>query len=145
MSTIPREEMKKLAKKYIRNSYAPYSNIHVSSIAYGCGRLYPGVNVENSSYGLTICAERSAIFRMVSEGCRRLEAVLVYSEDIKPYPCGACLQVIAEFAVGDIPILVVSSEGEELYRLSELLPKAFRIKKRVCFFELCRRNIRSRA
>jgi len=135
MYDIPREEMKKLAKKYIARSYAPYSNIRVSAVAYGCGELYPGVNVENSSYGLTICAERSAIFRMVSEGCRSLRAIVVYSEDIMPYPCGACLQVIAEFSSRDIPILVVGYDKEggeirqELYCLSELLPKAFRIKK----------------
>lgn len=119
--------MLEIAKKYVKNSYAPYSNIRVSSVAFGCGKLYPGVNVENSSYGLTICAERSAIFRMVSEGCKRLDAILVYSEDVDPYPCGACLQVISEFASGDVPIRIVGPNVDVIERLSSLLPKAFKL------------------
>ncbi|MGC9114559.1 MAG: cytidine deaminase [Fervidicoccaceae archaeon] len=121
------QKMLELAKKVIENSYSPYSKFRVSSVVLGeSGKLYYGVNVENVSYGLTVCAERVAIFKAVSEGERKVKAVLVYTEgkDL-PYPCGACRQVIAEFGK-DAEIIVSNGEGKiERTNLEELLPKAF--------------------
>lgn len=121
------QKMLELAKKSIVNSYSPYSKFRVSSVVMGeTGRLYSGVNVENVSYGLTMCAERVAIFKAVSEGERRIKAVLIYTDgkDI-PYPCGACRQVIAEFGP-DAEVIIANGEGKvEKTTLRMLLPKAF--------------------
>lgn len=112
------------------NSYAPYSKFHVSACAVmknvkGELKEFYGVNVENSSYGLTVCAERVAIFKGVSEGFKTLVAlVLVAShngEIQKVYPCGACRQVMFEFKEED-PIIY---NGFEFLKLSEMLPKGF--------------------
>ncbi len=128
MMEIPRDEMLGMAKSLIYNAYAPYSKIRVASVVYACRRFFPGVNVENASYGLTICAERNAIARMITEGCQEISGILVYSEDVEPIPCGACLQVISEFSKQDIPILVAYKDQKTLYKLSELFPKAFRLR-----------------
>ena len=93
------------------------------------GEVFSGCNIENASYGLTMCAERVAIFKAVSRGHRKIKYVAVYAEGQIPYPCGACRQVMAEF--GDDNTLVIISNGEktEIYKLSELLPKSFVLKK----------------
>ncbi|MCI4396731.1 MAG: cytidine deaminase [Thermoprotei archaeon] len=124
---ITEEKMLSLAKGAIKNSYAPYSGFRVSAVVLTpSGKYYTGVNVENVSYGLTMCAERVAVYKAVSEGEKKISAVLIYAEgrDL-PYPCGACRQVIAEFGY-DSDIIVANSEGKiEKFKLSELLPKAF--------------------
>ncbi|WP_292000043.1 cytidine deaminase [Caldivirga sp.] len=113
-----------LARSYLRNSYSPYSGVKVAAVAITSnGEMYPGVNVENSSYGLTVCAERIAIFRAVTEGYRRIKAVVVTSNHDETYPCGACLQVMAEFNVEEV--YVDSRNGVKRFRLSELLPRPF--------------------
>jgi cytidine deaminase len=89
------------------------------------GRVYTGVNIENASYGLTICAERVAVFKAVSEGDRDIEVVAVYTDTEEPTPpCGACRQVIAEFNP-DALIVMASRKKTVVVRLSELLPHAF--------------------
>lgn len=120
-----------MARAYLKNSYAPYSGVRVAAVAVTKdGELYPGVNVENASYGLTVCAERVAIFRAVTEGHRDIEAVVVVSnQDELTYPCGACLQVMSEFGVENV--VLVSAKGEvKIYRLSELMPHPFRLSSR---------------
>ena len=133
LEETPPRDMLDLARKYRDRPYAPYSNFRVVSVVRGgSGALYPGVNVENASYGLTICAERAAIFRAVSEGERRISEVLVYAIDSDEpiFPCGACLQVIAEFADGDARIYAYSEKTGryEVATLSQLLPKIFKLK-----------------
>ena len=107
------------------NSYSPYSKFKVASAVLSDGKIFTGVNVENVSFGLTICAERTAIFNMVTQGFTKLEAVLVMTEKGDTPPCGACRQVMAEFAQ-DIPIFI-SSPKEIIFEttLKKLLPSAF--------------------
>ena len=112
----------------LRNAYAPYSRYRVAAaVRASSGRVYRGVNVENASYGLTICAERVAIFSAVTEGERSIKEVLVLTERGEPAPpCGACLQVISEFGDDDTVIYSVSLEGgRKVWRLRDLLPVRF--------------------
>ena len=112
-----------------QQAYAPYSHFPVGAAVRmaaptGGSRVYAGSNVENSAYGLTVCAERVAIWKAVSEGERTLTALAVVT-DTGTTPCGACLQVIAEFA-GDVPILIADGQGcAWLTTLRELLPHPF--------------------
>lgn len=102
------------AARAIRNrAYAPYSRFHVgAALLTDDGRLYSGVNIENASYGLTVCAERNAIGAMVADGGRRIAAVAVCTEN-GVTPCGACRQVLSEFVDhdGDVPVWIVDGEG----------------------------------
>jgi cytidine deaminase len=108
-----------------RLAYAPYSRYAVgAAILAEDGRVFTGVNVENASYGLTICAERTAVAKMVSEGGRRILAVAVCTEN-GGSPCGACRQVLAEFS-GDIPIWLSDVQGHARQTtLHRLLPDSF--------------------
>ena len=121
-------ELLKEAKKAAGNAYAPYSGFKVgAALLTGSGKIYSGCNVENSSYGLTNCAERTALFKAVSEGEKDFREILIYTDSEKLfYPCGACRQVLAEFA-DDLKITIVSSEEMEQTSLKQLLPKSFRL------------------
>jgi len=90
------------------------------------GTIYGGCNVENSTYGLTVCAERVAIWKALSEGVRRFRAVAVVTGADEPTPpCGACRQILWEFA-GDVPVVSATAGGKrKFYRMSELLPEPF--------------------
>ena len=120
------EKLFEKAKQVIGNSYAPYSGVHVAAaVLADDGTVYLGVNVENVSYGLTICAERSAVAAMVTAGRRRIKAVAIVSDTPSPLsPCGACRQVIAEFADDDTVIASRSLvTGETIvWKMSDLLP-----------------------
>jgi cytidine deaminase len=107
-------------------AYAPYSKFHVgAALEASNGAVFAGCNVENASYGLTICAERAAICAAVSAGARGfLRAVVVSDVDPPAAPCGACRQVLAEFGL-DLPIEGVGSKQTVRWRLSDLLPAAF--------------------
>ncbi len=117
------------ALEALPNSYAPYSGVHVAAAVLDeKGRVHLGVNVENASYGLTICAERNAVAAMVTAGGRRVEAVAVVSDTAEPLPpCGACRQVIAEFAGPETPVASHSAATGKTctWSLGELLPYAF--------------------
>jgi len=118
------------AVKVLGNSYAPYSNIHVAAaVLTDKGNIYRGVNVENASYGLTICAERSAISAMVASGERNPLAVAIVTDMDKPIPpCGACRQVIAEFNPRALIIMHSVKTGETIVKsLEELFPQPFSI------------------
>ena len=106
-------------------AHAPYSRFAVgAALLSKSGRIYTGCNVENASYGLSICAERTAIFKAVSEGERDFEAIAVVTEK-GVTPCGACRQVLMEFGE-DIQVIVASGAGEyRVFTLRELLPEAF--------------------
>jgi len=117
-----------VAKRGRDNAYAPYSGFSVgAALLAQSGRIYAGCNVENSSYGLTICAERVALCSAVAQGERVFEMMIICADSIVP-PCGACLQVMAEF--GDMEIISFDMEGKfQRNRLSELLPQSFRLPK----------------
>jgi cytidine deaminase len=107
-------------------AYAPYSKFHVGAALEALnGAVYAGCNVENASYGLTICAERAAICAAVTAGARGFRRAVVVSDvDPPAAPCGACRQVLAEFGL-DLPIEGVGSKQTIRWRLSDLLPVAF--------------------
>ena|ERR1017187_1994560 len=108
-------------------AHAPYSKFLVgAAIEDSEGRIHTGCNVENSTYGLTICAERLAVFKAMSEGARKFRRVAVAADtEILTPPCGACRQILWEFC-GDIEITLVNLAGKsETLRLKDLLPRAF--------------------
>lgn len=111
-----------------RHSYAPYSRYRVgAAILSDDGRLFTGVNVENASYGLTVCAERSAVSSMIAAGSICIAAVAVCSEN-GVAPCGACRQVLSEFVPPgqDIPVIVVDGRGNTRQTtLCTLMPERF--------------------
>lgn len=116
-----------LASRAMSYSYAPYSGFRVGSALLTLdGDVILGSNIENASYGLSICAERVAVFKAVSSGRRRFSAIAIVSDGINPlYPCGACRQVLLEFSP-DISVIVRSRRGYPLRRpLRGLLPLAF--------------------
>lgn len=119
-----------IAKKASENAYAPYSNFKVGvALKTKEGKIFSGCNVENASYGLTMCAERIAIFKAVSEGYRDFEEMLLYVDtDILFTPCGACRQVIAEFS-SDMKITVISKKETLVTSIKELLPYGFSLEK----------------
>lgn len=107
-------------------AYAPYSNYPVgAALLTASGRMYDGVNVENAAYPTTICAERVAVFKAVSEGERDFQAIAVVTEN-GGSPCGSCRQVLAEFGL-EISVLIADIEGNliEEITLADLLPQAF--------------------
>ena len=124
------DELLKIAKENIKNAYVPYSKFRVSAVLkLKNGEIYKGVNVENASYGLSNCAERSALFAAYSQGVRKedIEKILVYTD--KEYfvsPCGACRQVIRELMPEDAEVIMATSLNETKTILNkDLLPHGF--------------------
>lgn len=119
-----------LATKARENAYTPYSKFKVgSAVLTKSGKVYTGCNVENASFGLSICAERVAIFSAVKDGETEFESIAVITEsDIENgTPCGACRQVIWEFAP-EMKIIIANTKGEStITNIKELLPKGFRL------------------
>jgi len=109
------------------HAFAPYSHFQVgAALEDSDGRIHTGCNVENATYGLTVCAERVAVFKAISEGVREFRriAVAADTETLTP-PCGACRQILWEFC-GDIEIVLVNPRGKsETYQLKDLFPKPF--------------------
>ncbi|MCX6998388.1 MAG: cytidine deaminase [Kiritimatiellaeota bacterium] len=133
MNLAQRTRLLDAAERAQRNAHAPYSHYRVgAAVLTDGGKIYAGCNVENASYGLTICAERVAVGAALAAGARRVRAAAVIADgpDV-PYPCGACRQVLAEFAADDAPLLVARRghlrQAEE-FTLGELLPHAFRLR-----------------
>jgi cytidine deaminase len=117
------------AKNAQSNAYAPFSNFKVgAALLTEDEKVFTGANVENSSYGLTNCAERSAVFTAVSAGQRKFKRIAVYSSCSPPAsPCGACRQVLYEFAP-ELEIICANDKGEiTKFKLNELLPAGFRL------------------
>ncbi len=118
------------AKQARENAYAPYSNYAVgAALLLDNGEIIQGANVENASFGGTVCAERSAVFTAISKGFRKFKAIAVVTESSPPAsPCGFCRQVLAEFAP-DLPIVLSNPQGEITEtNLATLLPMQFRLK-----------------
>jgi len=112
-----------------KNAYAPYSGFKVgAAVLTKNGKVYTGVNIENISYGATNCAERTAIFKAVSEGDREIKAIAIAADgDNIVYPCGICRQVIAEFADSNTAIICGNENGDyRIYTINGLLPEAFK-------------------
>lgn len=132
--TLPRAtalRLLKAAAQVSRFAHAPYSKFQVgAALLTDRGEIITGCNVENASYGLTICAERNAVFHAVATGRKKIKAVAVVADgDKMPHPCGACRQVLAEFCPADTPVLIATLNDLSDYTrctLGELLPKAFR-------------------
>jgi cytidine deaminase len=128
----PLDELLEAARLASRSAYCPYSNFHVGAAIRAGGRIFTGANIENASYGLTICAERTAAFAAVLAGAGPIEAIAVAcvdapdgSEPALLMPCGACRQVLAEFAEPSTPVIV---DRVGRMTLADLLPMAFRLR-----------------
>ena len=109
------------------NAFAPFSKFQVgAAVEDADGRIHTGCNVENATYGLTVCAERVAIFKAISEGVRAFRRVAVAADtEVLTPPCGACRQILWEFC-GDVEIILVNPRGKsESYQLKDLFPKPF--------------------
>ena len=120
--------MKEKLLKLLENSYAPYSNMHFACIVETeNGNFYDGVNVENASYGATVCAERNAIFNAVSHGERKFKALyLMTSSDEICYPCNLCKQVFLEFFDKDVIFNVMTKSGKmEVLTFDKLMATTF--------------------
>jgi cytidine deaminase len=127
-ASSPLEQLRAAAWAARDRAYAPYSRYSVGAAVLGDnGRVYAGANVENASYGVSVCAERAAAIAAVLDGCRTLRAVAVVTASSPPAaPCGACRQTLAEFA-HDLPVVLENLAGERVdTRLTELFPRAFR-------------------
>ncbi len=121
------KELVKAARKAKRYSHSPFSNYRVgAALLTSTGKIYTGCNIENSSYSLTICAERTALFKAVSEGEKKFVAIAISNDDKEfASPCGACRQVINELA-GEIDIILTNGKGKiKKFKTSELLPYPF--------------------
>ncbi len=117
-----------LAVENSRFAYVPYSHFPVSAVLVAKnGQIFTGVNIENASFGLTNCAERTAIFKAVSEGVTAFSELVVYGKTEKPIsPCGACRQVMAEFFKQDLKVtLVAEDQSTVVMTVGELLPYSF--------------------
>lgn len=127
MNDEMREKLTAAAKAASRNAYCPYSSFRVgAAVLASSGKIYSGCNVENASYGLTICAERSALSHAVAEGERQIEAVVVYTPTTTPTaPCGACRQVLNEFGPGADCLCACDGHDVIAMKLNDLLPAAF--------------------
>ena len=111
-------------------AYAPYSNYHVgAALLCADGTLITGCNVENASYGLTNCAERTALFAALAAGQTSFTALAIAADgEPTPFPCGACRQVLVEFCPPELPVYVKTRSGYETLTLAELLPHGFDLK-----------------
>jgi cytidine deaminase len=125
------KELYRLADAVKENAYAPFSDFRVgAALLTGSDRVYTGVNVENSSYGGTICAERTAFVKAISEGEREFRALAVAASGGEALPCGICRQFMYEF---EPELDVITGEDEEnlrVQKLSDLLPGGFRLEKK---------------
>ncbi|WP_449159917.1 cytidine deaminase [Streptococcus sp.] len=117
-----------LAAEVSRKAYVPYSHFPIGAVLVTrSGEIYTGVNIENASFGLTNCGERTAIFKAVSEGEREFKELIIYGQTEQPIsPCGACRQVMAEFFEPDLPVTLVSKDKSTVVMtVKELLPYSF--------------------
>ena len=125
-------ELIQKAQEAKEKAYVPYSGFHVGA-ALVCedGTVFTGCNIENSAYGPTNCAERTAIFKAVSEGYREFKAIAITSDSQEPTaPCGVCRQVMAEFCKRDFKVIMAACDSSyKVVTLEELLPYAFSLKK----------------
>lgn len=114
------------AREAQEKAYAPYSEFHVGAAVYANGEVFQGVNIENASFGATICAERSAVSAAVTAGCTDITGIAIVGDSAAPTaPCGLCLQVLAEFNPEMVVVLGGSGDEVRVCRLNDLLPEPF--------------------
>lgn len=122
------QELFRMAVEASGNAYAPFSNFHVgAALLTKDGTVFTGVNIENSSFGATICAERTAMVKAISEGAREFESIAIAGNGGTSWPCGICRQFMYEFCPD---VRVISGEDEDhlqVYTLKELLPEGFKL------------------
>ncbi len=122
------------AREALKNSYSPYSEFKVgAALLCSDGSVYSGCNIENSSYSATVCAERTAFFKAISEGKRDFSAIAIVGGKNGDYsspctPCGVCLQVMSEFCGDGFKILLQNGDGINELTLKELLPNSFKLR-----------------
>lgn len=134
------EELIKTATEMTKRSYVPYSHFHVGAALLDTnGKVWTGCNIENAAYGPSNCAERTAVFKAVSEGARSFEAIAIVGgpedengkvqiQDFCP-PCGVCRQVLSEFCDREFKIILANGKGEQkVFTLAQLLPESFSLK-----------------
>jgi cytidine deaminase len=129
MTQEQKDQLVLAANEVRKNAYAPYSNYAVgAAIRADNGKVYTGVNVENASYGLAICAERNAVAHAIADGAKKVIGVAVITSTSPPAaPCGMCRQTLAEFGPDSLELVLVNDKGERLETtLGQLLPRAFR-------------------
>lgn len=131
---MDKNELLKIAKKARERAYAPYSDFRVgAALLCDDGEVYTGCNVENVSFSPTCCAERTAIFKAISDGKRKFSAIAIVGGkndldiNIPCYPCGVCRQVISEFCDDDFLVITKNGETVESTAFSDILPKRFKI------------------
>lgn len=121
------------AREVLSNAYCPYSDYRVgAAVLTEKGNIYTGCNVENSSYGASNCAERTAVFKAVSEGEKSFSAIAVFTDEGNdpPFPCGICRQVLTEFCSPDMPVIIYDGEKSVYnFTLEELIPFSFSFNK----------------
>jgi len=120
------QDLRLKAQKASEEAYSPYSKVNVgAAVETSEGDIYSGCNIENASFGGTVCAERVAIWKAVSEGKKELKKIYVYTDDGWP-PCGLCLQTMSEFSSPELKIIMGDKDGKETTKtLKDLLPFAF--------------------
>jgi cytidine deaminase len=133
LDSVMVNELKRHARDAAAQAYAPYSRFRVgAAVLTDDGRIFAGCNVENASYGLSVCAERNAIYQAIAQGARALVAIVVYAPTPTPTPpCGACRQVMREFAA-DVTVVCFNDDNnaDRRFALDELLPMAFTLDSR---------------
>ena len=131
MDEISDEQLISMAKEAAKKAYVPYSHFHVgSAVLSEDNYVYTGCNIENSSYGASNCAERTAIFKAVSEGEREFEKIaIVSSSGDFTFPCGICRQVLSEFMYDKTVVLFSEKDGIRKFKVKDLLPEAFRLQR----------------
>ena len=123
---MDKKELIKRALEAQLRAYVPYSNFKVgAAVLMEDGKVFTGCNIEIASYSPTICAERTAIFKAISEGHKKIKTIAVVGDSNFTYPCGVCRQVIREFGKDATIIVANSEEDYREYRLEELLPHSF--------------------
>jgi cytidine deaminase len=131
MKQVSPEALIEQAVTAAQHAHCPYSDFHVgAALLTQEGQIFTGANVENASYGMTICAERTAFGSAITAGVRTFQAIAIVAETL-PYPCGACRQVIAEFCNDDFTVLLATLKDPHIiqsYTIGELLPHSFSLK-----------------
>lgn len=119
-------QLLQIAKDFSKNSYSPYSKFKVgAAVLCEDDKVFGGTNIENASYGLSVCAERVALFSAVANGAKKIKAVAIYTSKGNTTPCGACRQVIAEFSNNADIIYNTKDNTVKIEKISSLLPKSF--------------------
>ena len=120
------QQLLEYARQASENSYSPYSKFRVgAAVLCEDNKVFCGTNIENASYGLSMCAERTAIFTAISNGCKSIKAVAIYSKKGDVTPCGACRQVILEFSKTADVVYNTGKDKLKIVKISSLLPNSF--------------------